>query len=208
MPTYTTNYGLAKPLVADAIDEDLWGGYLNDDMDTIDTYLKTANDGIIPTGSVIPFAGTSAPTNYLLCYGQAISRSTYATLFGVISTTYGIGDGLTTFNVPDLRGRLVAGQDDMGGSSANRLTGLTDGVDGDVLGAVGGLESTTLTTAQIPAHTHGIVTYNALNVVSASFVKSQAVEGSPTTLQTDSTGGGGAHNNVQPTIILNYIIRT
>jgi hypothetical protein len=77
----------------------------------------------VPAGSVMPYAGSTAPSGWLLSYGQAISRSTYATLFAAIGTTYGVGDGATTFNVPDLRGRLVAGQDDMGGTSANRLTG-------------------------------------------------------------------------------------
>ena len=70
----------------------------------------------MPTGSVIPFGGSSAPSGFLLCYGQAVSRTTYATLFGVISTTYGTGDGSSTFNLPDLRGRVVAGQDVMAGS--------------------------------------------------------------------------------------------
>src|SRR5688500_3675360 len=56
----------------------------------------------IPTGSVVPYAGTTEPTNWLFCYGQAVSRTTYAALFTAISTTYGAGDGSTTFNLPDL----------------------------------------------------------------------------------------------------------
>jgi microcystin-dependent protein len=68
-----------------------------------------AADLVIPRGGVIPFAGGSPPTGWLLCDGAAISRSTYAALFGVISVTYGIGDGSTTFNVPDLLGRVVVG---------------------------------------------------------------------------------------------------
>ena len=104
---------------------------------------------IMPTGAVLPYAGSSAPTGFLLCYGQAISRSTYADLFSAISTTYGTGDGSSTFNVPDLRGRVVAGQDDMGGSSGDNLTGLSGGVNGDTLGATGGSETHTLITAEI-----------------------------------------------------------
>lgn len=77
----------------------------------------------IPSGMLAPFAGTSAPSGWFLCYGQTVSRTTYAALFTAIGTTYGTGDGSTTFNLPDLRGRTIAGVDDMGGSAASRLTG-------------------------------------------------------------------------------------
>ena len=77
----------------------------------------------IPSGMLAPFAGTSAPSGWFLCYGQAVSRTTYVALFTAIGTTYGAGDGSTTFNLPDLRGRTIAGVDDMGGSAASRLTG-------------------------------------------------------------------------------------
>jgi microcystin-dependent protein len=92
-------------------------------------FVQTAVGALvtIPSGMLAPFAGTSAPTGWFLCDGQAVSRSTYANLFAVIGTTYGAGDGNassgTTFNVPDLRGRTIAGQDDMGGAAASRLTG-------------------------------------------------------------------------------------
>jgi len=179
-----------------------------------------------PSGVVSAYGGTSAPTGWLLCYGQAVSRTTYAALFAVLSTTYGSGDGSTTFNVPDLRGRAVAGQDDMGGSSANRLTSP---INGDTLGAAGGSESHTLTTAQLPAHGHNLfhttlttvtptkptstsaVTYrNQHPYVAGSEIFSynmHGVSGSATIGLSGSTGSGSAHNNVQPTIILNYIIK-
>ena len=92
---------------------------------------------IMPAGSVIPFAGSSAPTGFLLCDGSAVSRTTYATLFTALggeSSPYGLGDGVSTFNVPDLRGRVVAGLDNMGGSAAGELTNQSGGVDGDDLG--------------------------------------------------------------------------
>jgi microcystin-dependent protein len=111
---------------------------------------------IVPVGSSVEFWGTSAPNGWLFCYGQAISRSTYSALFTALGTTYGVGDGATTFNLPDARGRVVAGRDDMGGSSANRLTDQTGGLNGDTLGATGGAETHTLTAAQHAAHTHGI----------------------------------------------------
>jgi hypothetical protein len=95
--------------------------------------------GGVPIGSVFDFAGTSAPTGYLLCFGQAINRTTYAALFAALGTTYGAGDGSTTFNVPDLRGRFTAGRDDMGGAGAGRLGRNITAVN---LGAVGGAEYT------------------------------------------------------------------
>ncbi|TFV66458.1 tail fiber protein [Bradyrhizobium frederickii] len=77
----------------------------------------------LPLGSSIDYWGATAPSShFVLAYGQAISRTTYSTLFSLFSTTYGSGDGSTTFNVPDLRGRVTAGKDDMGGSSSFRLT--------------------------------------------------------------------------------------
>ncbi len=88
-------------------------------------FVQTAVGALvtIPSGMLAPFAGTSAPTGWFLCFGQAVSRSTYASLFTAIGTTYGVGDGTSTFNLPDLRGRTIAGVDDMGGSAASRLTG-------------------------------------------------------------------------------------
>ena len=162
---------------------------------------------IMPTGAVLPYAGSSAPTGFLLCYGQAISRSTYADLFSAISTTYGTGDGSSTFNLPDLRGRVVAGQDDMGGSSADRLTDQTGGLNGDTLGDTGGSETHTLSTAQMPAHTHTVAAQQQVSGDSTNRGGSGQL-GAAATITTSSTGSGSAHNNVQPTIILNYIIRT
>lgn len=155
------------------------------------------------TGVVEPFAGTTAPAGSLLCYGQAVSQTTYARLYAVLgANAYGT-DGGGNFSLPDLRGRVVAGQDDMGGSSANRLTAQTGGVEGDTLGAVGGAETHTLTVAQMPAHSHTFNSDVSNGGGSAYVAGSQVVTGN-----TSSTGGDGAHNNVQPTIILNYIIWT
>ena len=161
----------------------------------------------LPTGAVLPFAGASAPSGHLLCYGQAISRSTYSDLFTAIGTTYGVGDGSSTFNIPDLRGRAVAGQDDMGGSSANRLTGQTGGVNGDTLGGTGGAETHTLSAAELAAHTH---VYSKGNVSGTNIAAGNALNANlGTSVSTAvNTPSGGAHNNVQPTLILNYIIKT
>src|SRR6516164_7389609 len=109
-----------------------------------------------PVGTVVDYAGGTAPGGWLLCYGQAVSRTTYAPLFTAIGTTWGVGDGVTTFNVPDLRGRGTYGKDDMGGSAANRITNAVSGVVGTTLGATGGNEGHTLSTAELPSHTHTI----------------------------------------------------
>lgn len=194
-----------------------------------------ARTDYVPTGTILPFAGTTAPTDFLLCYGQAVSRTTYSALYAALGTTYGAGDGSTTFNLPDLRGRVVAGKDDMGGTSANRLTDLTGGVNGDTLGDTGGAETHTLTEAEMPAHTHGKGTlatasdgahthnidrsgsngsgngiWGDANIIgqSSTAIKSGGAHTHTITGLTASAGSGDAHNNVQPTIILNYIVRT
>lgn len=107
-------------------------------------------------GVVLPFAGAAAPEGWMLCYGQAVSRTAYAHLFSVIGTAFGAGDGTTTFNLPDLRGRVPGGKDDMGGTAAGRLTTAGSGVNGAALGGAGGAQTHTLTTAQMPAHAHGV----------------------------------------------------
>lgn len=190
---------------------------------TADQVLKTDGSGnigftsldsfTVPSGTVLPFAGSTAPSGYQLCYGQAISRTTYASLFSAIGTTYGAGDGSTTFNVPDLRGRAIAGQDDMGGVSADRLTDQSGGLDGDTLGASGGAETHTLTEAQLASHTHTVT--NSLKLTDADDTGSTPASAeynaagnlrSTYTPSLASSGGGQAHNNVQPTLILNYMI--
>src|SRR3990167_2474748 len=95
-----------------------------------------------PVGSVIQTGRTTAPANWLLCNGAAISRTTYATLFAAISTAFGTGDGSTTFNIPDTRGRIPIG--------AGTGSGLTARTLADTVG----VETHALTTAQLPVHTH------------------------------------------------------
>lgn len=105
--------------------------------------------GIASIGDVKARAAASVPAGWLLCAGQAVSRTTYAALFAEIGTTYGVGDGTTTFNVPDYRGRTLFGRDDMGGAAANRLTVAGSSLSGVTLGAVGGSQF-------LAQHTHAI----------------------------------------------------
>ena len=160
---------------------------------------------LMPTGSIMPYAGAAAPTGYLLCDGAAIARQAGGSdtaLFTLLGITYGAGDGSTTYNIPDLRGRVIAGQDDMGGASANRLTGLTGGVDGDVLGGTGGSETHTLIAAEMQ-HT------NTTTTTSHNVDAGSGVITAPSAATTGNIAAvtATAHNNVQPTIILNYIIK-
>ena len=129
---------------------------IKDGAVTSDKLASAAISSIMPSGSVIPFAGSSAPTGFLLCAGQSLVVADYQDLHDVIGYTYG-GSG-TSFNLPDLQGRVVAGKDNMSGSSQQRLTNQTEGIDGDTLGATGGKEDNTLTAAQsgVPAHVHKV----------------------------------------------------
>lgn len=157
----------------------------------------------LPAGSVTQYAGATTPGGWLLCYGQAVSRATYAALFNAIGTAFGAGDGATTFNLPDARGRALFGKDDMGGAAANRLTSGGGGVAGATLGAVGGGETVTLSIAQIPSHTHTCTTSSAISGASTS-----GTIGPPTGTNTGANGSGGAHANVPPALVINYIIKT
>lgn len=158
---------------------------------------------IVPTGAVIAWSTATAPSGYLLCDNAAVSRTTYATLFGVIGTTYGAGDGSTTFNVPDMRGRTIVMLD----GGAGRLTSASSGgANANTLAGGGGAQTHTLTTAEMPSHTH---THSRVQngPGSGAFIAGGADKGYETGISTTSTGGGGAHSNTQPWIAINYIIK-
>jgi len=115
----------------------------------------TPATGLEP-GTIVDYSGVALPPKYLWPNGQAVSRTTYAALFANLGTAHGAGDGSTTFNIPDVCGCVVVGRDNMGGAAKGRLTVAGSGIDGTVLGARGGSESTTLTQAQMPVHAHGV----------------------------------------------------
>lgn len=178
------------------------------------------------TGEIKMWPTDTAPTGYLLCDGSAVSRVTYLTLFVLIGETYGVGNGTTTFNVPNLKGKVPVGLD----------SGQTEF---DAIAETGGAKTHTLLTAEMPSHGHTQDSHNHTQNAHNHIITSQtATTGSATsyehgTLDTSSadaeatevtadttavnqaatatnqnTGGGGAHNNLQPYLVLNFIIKT
>lgn len=181
-----------------------------------------------PAGMLAPFAGQTAPSGWLLCHGQAVSRSGFSDLFQAIGTIYGEGDGTTTFNLPDLRGRNPVGADNMGGTAANVLTSSSGGVDASTLGVAGGGATQTLSEAQLPMVSRsiqGTITLNLTGSINANIQNggtpgggllgnglgpfpvdftgsSASFSGTPI-----SFGSGDAHSIVQPVLVMNYIIK-
>ena len=159
---------------------------------------------VVPVGALFAWSTATAPTGYLLCYGQAVSRSTYSGLFAVVSTLYGVGDGATTFNLPDLRGRVVAALDNMGGSDAGRLSLA------NTIGTAGGEQLHTMTEAELYAHTHSVT------AVQSGATNAQPYDGfSPGPIGLDSAsivstskGSTTPFNVMQPTLLMTYIIKT
>lgn len=182
----------------------------------------------IPIGTTIQFAGSVEPAKWFFCFGQELSRATYSDLFSVVGTTYGAGDTTTTFNLPDCRGRVLAGKDDMGGSAASRLVSQ---ISGDSLGATAGVQNYMLLDSEVPtlegttdttgSHTHtvtngsnvarnsgsggsaGGITMGALTTSTLSVVDAPDHTHS---LTVNSTTSNAEHINVQPSLVFNTII--
>lgn len=167
----------------------------------------------VPPGVVSATAAAAAPSGWLICDGAAVSRTTYAALFTAIGTQFGTGDGSTTFNVPNLKGRVVVGMD----------SGQTEF---DVLGETGGAKTHTLTVAEMPSHTHTQNPHSHEIDTAGTALKyilraspgtgsgmggmasaGAALNATAATATNQNTGGGGAHNNLQPYIVLNYAIK-
>lgn len=189
----------------------------------------TAGSGV-PAGTVVDFAGSAAPTGWLICAGQALSRTDFPDLFAAIGTAYGAPSG-ETFNLPDTRGRVIAGRDVDSGGFAGRLTTPNS----QTLGAAGGAQTVALTESQMPTHTHAVT--GSTNSAGAHVHGIDAFDGSTvlvgnggnlvlraggTPYSTSSAGthshtisvsaanagGSEAHSNVQPVIIMTKIIKT
>ena len=135
-----------------------------------------------------------APTSWLILDGAAVSRTTYAALFAVIGTTYWVGNWTTTFNIPDLRGRVAAGYD----STQTEF---------NTLGEVWGAKTHTLIEAEMPAHTHRTLS-TGTGWSGTTLDKSTSVIPAYESGYVESAGSGAAHNNLQPYIALSYIIKT
>lgn len=172
---------------------------------------------LVPSGAVMPFAGANAPTGWLVCAGQAVSRSLYADLFAAIGTAHGAGDGSTTFNLPDLRGRAVFGVDSMGGTAASRVTTAVSGINGVALGASGGSEAmhahTHTATVTDPGHSH--VMQGTSGTVLGATIGQGLTTGINASTRSSTTGvtvansstGTGNSQNMPPAVMLNYIIK-
>jgi microcystin-dependent protein len=164
---------------------------------------------LVPVGTILPTGNSVAPTGFLICDGTAVSRTTWADLFAVVGVTFGVGDGSTTFNLPDLRGRspVGVGTGDAGGATAWALA------------EKGGAETHGLTTAELATHSHShnhdLWDYEngvgALGLDDGADVnrgaQSRTIED---TMSTDATtaGSGSAHNTMHPVLGVNFIIKT
>jgi microcystin-dependent protein len=174
----------------------------------------------IPTATIVPWSAASVPSGFLECNGQTVSRSTYSALFAIVGTTYGAGDGSTTFLVPDLQDNTPVGK------SNNKALASTGGANTvAATGNVGGsTANATLSEAQLASHTHSypklVGNQNNVNPPAALPI-SPARPQSPTTLASSSAGSGSGHNHnmsatfsgdatsvLQPYLTLIYIIKT
>jgi microcystin-dependent protein len=178
----------------------------------------------LPNGAKVE--STCAPPNSFIVSKTSTTITLNVNSGSSLTTTavffpYGNGNGSTTFNVPDYRGRVMAGRDNMGGVDSGRLTSTYFGSNASAIGASGGAESQTLTIAQMPSHTHtyndpghahaysaGVAQAFGTGAGSSSTVPTTFTSGSAVTgITINATGGGSAHPNVQPTITANYIIK-
>jgi microcystin-dependent protein len=175
----------------------------------------------INTGIIVPWTDASLPSGFLECDGTAVSRSTYATLFAVIGTTYGSGDGSTTFTLPNLQDNAVTG------NSPTKNLASTGGVNTvSSTGNIGGsAANTTLSTPQIPSHNHYLYSRRNANPDGATMGPSgfpnkwRGTPGTPPNTGNSGSGDGHSHNLsanftgdatsvVQPYLTLIYIIKT
>jgi microcystin-dependent protein len=203
----TANYSFVLPEIGAS--DDTWGTKLNANWSSIDGILKTNFDtfktnigNAMPIGTVAMRAATAVPAGWLECNGSAISRTTYALLFAVIGANYGAGDGVNTFNLPDMRGEFARGFDGGRGVDSGRTLGVpqADGMRQHNHTASSGINSvghthpfsdTTSTTSSAGAHTHPM----GGSTVTPTIGNGLAPSGSGYVTDGNVTGSSGAHTH-------------
>ncbi len=158
-------------------------------------------------GKPRPSAGSVVGYGDVLCDGAEKSRTTYARLFAIIGIAYGVGDGATTFNMPKINGRGIIGLDNMGGVPADVVTDAN----ADILGGTLGAEDHVLSENETPPHAHKVqYTRNGSDTGSAQQLVQQIdsyTNGNPSSKNSETVGGGEAHNNMQPSIVMNFVMK-
>ena len=158
----------------------------------------SATGDTLPVGSIMPYPKATAPENWLICDGSAISRTDYSELFNAIGTTFGEGDGSTTFNLPNIKGRTIVGLD-------------TDDTDFNTIGKTLGEKTHTLTVAEMPEHNHKQSLDGGNSGNSGNAAYSWSIPANQYLYTGDDlagkTGGSQPHNNIQPSFVATYIIK-
>jgi len=148
---------------------------------------------MVPTGTILEFAGSNLPEGFLWADGSVVSRTTYANLFAAVGDRFGPGDGSTTFQLPDRRGRVAVGADEE--------ISIFESV-----GATGGEIYHTLTLAEMPVHDHNALYGTGAGGSSARYAPSSGTGGSNASI-VENAGSGQAHQNMPPYLVENFIIK-